>query len=60
MIEDNYPRLERGPMIEVPRPRNGKPSYAWVQGWIVKYSETRESVPCTYHEAIDLLKEAKT
>lgn len=58
-MNEKYPRLERGPKIEVPRLCNGRPGYKWVEGWIVKYSETRESVPCTYHEARDLLKEAK-
>lgn len=45
-----YP-IERGPLIEVGRPRRGRPSYAWVQGWIVRYSATLTSIPMRYREA---------
>ena len=32
----SYPRIERAPYnVEVPRPRNGRPAYAWVAGWRV-------------------------
>lgn len=50
-----YPRLERGPLIEIPKLVNGRPSYKWVQGWIVKYSEMRESTPEKYNDAKQLL-----
>lgn len=39
-----YPRIERAPYrVEVPRPRNGRPGYAWVQGWRVARHEGDES-----------------
>lgn len=60
MINDKYPRLERGPSIEVPRSRNGRPGYAWVQGWVVLYSEKRQSIPYRLNDARDLLRKAKS
>ncbi len=59
-MNDKYPRIERGPLIEVPRLCKGRPGYAWVEGWIVKYSETRQSIPYQLAEARALLKETKT
>lgn len=54
-----FPRIERGPMIEVPRPIKGRPSYAWVQGWIVRYSPDRVSMPVRLSEARAMLQEAR-
>lgn len=57
--KNTYPRLERGPMIEVPSPRNGRPGYRWVDGWIVRFSESRTSTPVTLKEAREWLQAAK-
>ena len=54
----NYP-IERGPLIEVGRPRNGRPGYAWVQGWVVRYSATCTSIPLRYNDARNLAKEPR-
>jgi hypothetical protein len=54
-----YPMIERGPDIEVPRPRNGRPGYTWVPGWIVRYSETRVSIPVRLNEARQMLRDAQ-
>lgn len=59
MNKPTYPILERGPDIEVPRPRNGRPGYAWVSGWVVRYSETRTSAPTTLKDARHLMREAQ-
>jgi len=54
-----YPRIVRGPNIEVARPRNGCPRYAWVQGWIVEYAPDRTSTPERLNDARHLLKHAQ-
>lgn len=59
MSEREYPRLERACLIEVSKPRNGRPGFAWVQGWKVRYSETRESVPMRLSDARALLCDAR-
>ena len=54
------PTLERGPDIEVPRPRRGRPGYARVTGWVVRYSPTRVSMPMRLNEARDVLRESQS
>lgn len=40
--------------VETPRLRNGRPSYAWVQGWEVRNLETgRWSTPMRFREALN-------
>lgn len=46
-----FPKLEKGERIEIPAPRNGRPGYRWVQGWIVCYAEHRTSIPMRHKEA---------
>lgn len=54
-----FPILERGCRIEIPAPRNGRPGYRWVEGWTVRYSETRVSLPMRRNEALEELARAK-
>lgn len=54
-----YPRLERGPNIEVPYCRNRRPGYRWAPGWVVHYSADRVSMPMPYGEARQLFSESK-
>jgi hypothetical protein len=62
-----YPFMQRAGMIEVGAPRNGRPSYRWVQGWeVVLPAEGKPggrgvltSIPMRYREAQALLKEAR-
>lgn len=58
-MKEQFPRLERGPLIEVSAPRRGRPGYQWVQGWIVRYSESRVSMPMRYNEARGVLRETQ-
>lgn len=55
MSKEVFPRLERGHMIEVARMVKGRPSYVWVQGWVIRYSETRTSMEMRYQEARTVL-----
>jgi len=55
MKQAKYPRMEKYCDIEIPYCRNGRPGYKWVQGWIIRYSESRISTPVRYHEALDML-----
>lgn len=57
--DQTYPRIERACNIEVPRPRDGRPAYAWVQGWAVRYSESRVSTPMRRNEAREVLMAEK-
>ena len=43
--------------IEVPSPRNGRPGYRWVQGWVVNYAPGRISLPMRRAEALNVLRE---
>lgn len=54
-----YPHIERGPDIEVGAPRNGRPGYRWVGGWVVRYSPSRVSTPMRLREARELLHQAQ-
>ncbi|QOR55740.1 MAG: hypothetical protein YHS30scaffold667_36 [Phage 65_10] len=54
-----YPLLERSTDVEVPSPRRGRPSYRWVTGWVVRYSESRVSTPMRYREAQILLRQVR-
>jgi hypothetical protein len=45
--------------VEVGAPRNGRPGYRWVQGWIVRYGPNRESSPMRRRDAIVALREAR-
>lgn len=55
-----YPMIERACMLEIPRPKNGRPSYVWVQGWKVRYSADRESMPLRLADARALLAEERS
>lgn len=50
------PTLERGPNIEIGAPRNGRPGYRWVQGWIVRWGPSHTTAPMRLNEARDLLR----
>lgn len=50
-----FPRIERSCLIEVPNPR--RIGYVWVQGWIVRYSPSRTSIPMRLHEARGVISE---
>lgn len=55
-----YPYMVRSTSpVEVGSPRNGRPGYRWVQGWIVVFSDTRTSQPERYRDAQDTLRWAK-
>ncbi len=58
-MESRYPWIERSCMIEIPAPRRGRPGYRWVQGWIVRYSPDRTSMPMRRYEAINAMREAR-
>lgn len=59
-MKTEYPRIERAQhKIEIPSNRNGKPGYRFVQGWIVRYSVHRASLPMQYREAQGLLIEER-
>lgn len=59
-MKTDCPRIERAEhSIEVPSPRNGKPGYRFVQGWVVRYSLHRASIPMRYREAQELLREER-
>jgi hypothetical protein len=60
MTEQTYPYMARASYdLEVARPRNGRPGYAWVPAWIVHYSSTRESMAMRLAEARSELKRAR-
>jgi hypothetical protein len=54
-----YPCMERDCMIEVGAPRRGRPSYRWVQGWVVHYAPGRRSIPLRYNDARNELHRVK-
>lgn len=55
-----FPILERAHYnLEVPCTVKGRPSYRWVEGWIVRYSETRVSLGMPRNEALYELARAK-
>ena len=54
-----YPFIAEGCKLEIPRPRNGRPSYVWVRGWVVCYSDSRQSCEMRLNDARGLLREAK-
>lgn len=55
-----YPYMQRATHnIEVGRPRNGRPGYVWVQGWIVVMSPNRQTMAMRYREAQRVLREMK-
>lgn len=56
---ESYPKLERGPNIEVPCCRNRRPGYRWTTGWVVRYSADRVSMPMQYGEARNLFSQSK-
>lgn len=56
-MAQEFPKIERGCNIEVPHCRNGRPGYRWVQGWVVRYSKDRVSLPMRLNEARDYLRE---
>lgn len=56
-METTYPRAERACAIEVPRVTRGRPGYRWVQGWRIRYSETRVSEPMRRSEAAQMLRD---
>lgn len=58
-MSEKFPILERACDLEIPCPKNGRPGYRWVQGWIVRYSETRASLPMRRNEALGELARAK-
>lgn len=58
-METKYPRVERGPAIEVPRLTRGRPSYRWVQGWQIRHSETRVTTPMRRAEALAVFRELR-
>lgn len=59
MANADFPRIVRGPNIEVARPRNGRPAYAWVQGWIVERAKGIESTPMRRSEAFEYLRQLR-
>jgi hypothetical protein len=54
-----YPRIVRGPDVEVGRPVRGRPSYAWVAGWVIEHSPTRQSMPMRRSDALHYLRELR-
>lgn len=52
--------MKRGTLMEVPRPRNGRPGYAWIQGWtVVDSSMGTESLHMPFREAQAYVKELR-
>ena len=58
-METTFPRVERGPAIEVSRLTRGRPSYRWVLGWQIRHSETRVTTPMRRAEALAVFRELR-
>ncbi len=59
-MNQTYPYMMRATCnVEVGAPRNGRPGYRRVQGWIVRYGPDRESSPMRRRDAIVALREAR-
>lgn len=51
--------IERGDLIEIGAPRNGRPGYRWVQGWRIRYSPSRVSQSMRRTEAVSFLRQIR-
>lgn len=59
-MNPTYPYMMRATCnIEVGAPRNGRPGYRWVQGWVVRYGPDRESIPLRRADAVNELRLAR-
>ncbi len=59
-MNQTFPYMMRAACnVEVGAPRNGRPGYRWVQGWVVRYGPDRESVPMRRRDAVAALREAR-